>query len=85
MSVRPLATTIFPRLIAIGNDTDTNVTLAIIAAQAVISLSLIEEVREVWRVRRPLYEQAAHLQISTNSANVDACIAAILDKMPSTP
>ena len=48
-------------------------------------LSLIEEVREVWRVRRPLYEQAAHLQISTNSANVDACIAAILDKMPSTP
>ena len=44
-------------------------------------LPLEREVIEVLDRRRPVYERLAHLRLKSDSANVDACCEAILDKM----
>jgi len=49
-----------------------------------LDLPLDEEVEEVLRRRRPLYDKVADLRLDTFSSNVDACCTAILDKMISS-
>lgn len=44
-----------------------------------------DEVADVLAARRPLYEQLSRMRINTNSSNVDACVAQILDKMGRVP
>jgi shikimate kinase len=44
----------------------------------------VEEIRYVLQQRRALYEEVAVLRINTDSANVDACVALVLDKMRSS-
>ena len=44
----------------------------------------VEEIRWLLQTRRALYEEVALLRINTDSANVDACVALVLDKMRSS-
>ncbi len=44
-----------------------------------------DEVVDVLAARRPIYEQLSRMRINTNSSNVDACVAQILDKMRRVP
>jgi shikimate kinase len=45
------------------------------------SLPLEEEVEELLRERRPVYECVADLRVKSDSANVDACCEAIVARM----